>query len=95
MSLFISTALLVFSPSLFALLLSACAFALLWFFKRREKPVFNSPMLGKPGDPDFQAALTTGYKTVGQTLHANEQKGSLYLFQMTIAVADGWGGGIV
>lgn len=45
-----------------ALLLSA--YALRLFFAKRGKEVDDSPMLGQPGDPDFQAALSKGYEQV-------------------------------
>ncbi len=40
------------------------AYALRLVFPKRGKEVDDSPMLGQPGDPDFQAALSNGYQQV-------------------------------
>ena len=61
---------LIFSSSFYAPLLiliilavsATSTFTYPFLFKRREKAVRDSSVLGKPGDPDFHEALYTGYK---------------------------------
>ena len=51
------------SPEVLAsLALLLTAYLLRFGFTKRGKEVDDSPILGQPGDPDFQAALTSGYK---------------------------------
>lgn len=53
------------SPEILAsLALLFAAYALRLILARRGKEVDNSPMLGRPGDPDFQTALSNGYRQV-------------------------------
>ena len=51
------------SPEILAsLVLLLTAGLLRLFLTKRGKEIDDSPVLGQPGDPDFQAALTSGYK---------------------------------
>ena len=55
--------LLLESPEVLAsLALLLIAYLLRFYFAKRGKEIDDSPILGQPGDPDFQAALTSGYK---------------------------------
>ena len=53
------------SPEVHAsIVLLLVAYALRLVFAKRGKEIENSPVLGQPGDPDFQVALSSGYKQV-------------------------------
>lgn len=64
-----SSQLLLESPEVLAsLALLLTAYLIRFCFAKRRKEVDDSPMLGQPGDPDFQAALTSGYKKASQKM---------------------------
>lgn len=47
-----------------SILVLLTAYAIRLFLPGRGKKVDNSPLIGKPGDTDFHAALDNGYKKV-------------------------------
>lgn len=47
-----------------SIVLLLAAYAMRLVFAKRGKEIDHSPVLGRPGDPDFQVALSSGYKQV-------------------------------
>lgn len=57
------------SPEVLAsLALLLTAYILRFVFAKHCKEIDDSPILGQSGDPDFQAALTSGYKRASHKL---------------------------